>query len=46
MVGRREQIPDLRKAGFRFLTVSDRTLVLESGRAWRTAVTRDGGSPP
>ncbi len=35
MAGKREQIPALAEAGFRFVTVSDRTLVLESGRAWR-----------
>jgi 2-keto-3-deoxy-L-rhamnonate aldolase RhmA len=39
MVARREQIPELQQAGFRFFTVSDRTLVLDSARAWRNAVT-------
>jgi 2-dehydro-3-deoxyglucarate aldolase/4-hydroxy-2-oxoheptanedioate aldolase len=39
MVARREQIPELRQAGFRFFTVSDRTLVLDSARAWRNTVT-------
>jgi 4-hydroxy-2-oxoheptanedioate aldolase len=38
MVGSRAQIPELSEAGFRFFTVSDRTLFLESGRAWRGAV--------
>jgi 2-keto-3-deoxy-L-rhamnonate aldolase RhmA len=42
MAGRSEQVPALREAGFRFLTVSDRTLLLESGRAWRAAA---GGAP-
>ncbi|HTO77521.1 MAG TPA: aldolase/citrate lyase family protein [Thermoanaerobaculia bacterium] len=40
MAVRREQVPELLKAGFRFLTVSDRSLVLESGRSWRAAVPR------
>ena len=40
MAGKREQIPALAEAGFRFVTVSDRTLVLESGRAWRDAFGR------
>jgi len=38
MAGRRDQIPDLRRAGFRFFTMSDRTLLLESAGAWRAAV--------
>jgi 2-keto-3-deoxy-L-rhamnonate aldolase RhmA len=38
MVGRREQIPELSEMGYRFFTTSDRSLVLESGRAWRVAV--------
>ncbi len=42
MAGRRDQVPKLLEAGFRFLTVSDRALLLESGRAWRAAV---GGAP-
>lgn len=35
MATRREQLPELAAAGFSFVTVSDRTLLLESGRAWR-----------
>lgn len=42
MAVRREQVPDLMNTGFRFLTVSDRSLVLESGRSWRAAVPRAG----
>jgi 4-hydroxy-2-oxoheptanedioate aldolase len=38
MAARRDQVPELSRTGFRFLTVSDRTLLLESGRAWRGAV--------
>jgi 2-keto-3-deoxy-L-rhamnonate aldolase RhmA len=38
MVGRREQIPELIEMGYRFFTTSDRSLVLESARAWRGAV--------
>jgi 2-keto-3-deoxy-L-rhamnonate aldolase RhmA len=38
MLARRDQVPALAGAGFRFFTVSDRTLLLESGRAWRAAV--------
>ncbi len=44
MAVRREQVPDLIKTGFRFLTVSDRSLVLESGRSWRAAVPRAGNN--
>jgi 4-hydroxy-2-oxoheptanedioate aldolase len=40
MVGRRDYIPRLAEIGYRIFTTSDRALFLESGRAWRTAVTR------
>jgi 2-dehydro-3-deoxyglucarate aldolase/4-hydroxy-2-oxoheptanedioate aldolase len=40
MAGKRDQVPALHDAGFRFVTVSDRTLLLESGRAWRDAFDR------
>jgi 2-keto-3-deoxy-L-rhamnonate aldolase RhmA len=39
MVGRREQIPELSEMGYRFFTTSDRSLILESARSWRGAVT-------
>jgi 2-keto-3-deoxy-L-rhamnonate aldolase RhmA len=38
MVGRREQIPELSEMGYRFFTTSDRSLFLESARAWRAAL--------
>jgi 2-keto-3-deoxy-L-rhamnonate aldolase RhmA len=38
MLGRREQILALADTGFRFLTTSDRTMLLESARAWRGAL--------
>ena len=38
MATRREQVGELAGAGFSFVTVSDRTLLLESGRAWRAAL--------
>ncbi|HET9793567.1 MAG TPA: aldolase/citrate lyase family protein [Thermoanaerobaculia bacterium] len=38
MLGRREQIPALAETGYRFFTTSDRTLMLESARAWRSAL--------
>ncbi|MGH9315752.1 MAG: HpcH/HpaI aldolase family protein [Thermoanaerobaculia bacterium] len=38
MLSHREQIPTLSELGFRFFTTSDRTLVLESARAWRAAL--------
>jgi len=38
MVGRREQIPELAGMGYRFFTTSDRSLILESARAWREMV--------
>jgi len=44
MLARRDQLAPLQEAGFRFFTVSDRTLLLESGRAWRAAVTRPTGA--
>ena len=40
MAGRRDQVPKLLGTGFRFVTVSDRTLLLESGRTWRDALPR------
>ena len=40
MVGNREQIPALRELGYRFFTTSDRGLLLEAGRSWRTALPR------
>jgi 2-dehydro-3-deoxyglucarate aldolase/4-hydroxy-2-oxoheptanedioate aldolase len=38
MLGRADQIPALRDLGYTFFTTSDRTLVLESARAWRAAL--------
>jgi 4-hydroxy-2-oxoheptanedioate aldolase len=38
MLGRADQIPALRDLGYTFFTMSDRTLVLESARAWRGAL--------
>jgi 4-hydroxy-2-oxoheptanedioate aldolase len=38
MLRSREQVPELLAMGYRFFTTSDRTLLLESGRAWRAAV--------
>jgi 4-hydroxy-2-oxoheptanedioate aldolase len=38
MLGRADQIPALRDLGYTFFTMSDRTLVLESARAWRAAL--------
>jgi len=40
MLGRADQIPALRELGYRFFTTSDRTLFLESARAWRAALSR------
>jgi 4-hydroxy-2-oxoheptanedioate aldolase len=40
MLGRADQIPALRDLGYSFFTTSDRTLVLESARAWRAALGR------
>jgi 4-hydroxy-2-oxoheptanedioate aldolase len=42
MLGRADQIPDLRRLGYTFFTTSDRTLVLESARSWRQALHREG----
>jgi 2-keto-3-deoxy-L-rhamnonate aldolase RhmA len=41
MLGRADQIPALRDLGYTFFTMSDRTLVLESARAWRGALARE-----
>ncbi|HET7451909.1 MAG TPA: aldolase/citrate lyase family protein, partial [Thermoanaerobaculia bacterium] len=41
MLGRREQIPALAEIGFRFFTTSDRTLVLEAARSWRSGTARN-----
>ena len=38
MLARAEQIPALREQGYTFFTMSDRTLMLESARAWRKAL--------
>jgi len=38
MLARIEQIPPLRQLGYRFFTTSDRTLILQSARAWRAAL--------
>jgi 4-hydroxy-2-oxoheptanedioate aldolase len=38
MLGKAEQIPALRRLGYRFFTTSDRVVVLESARAWRAAL--------
>ncbi len=40
MLSKAEQIPALQERGFRFLTTSDRTLVLESARRWRETLPR------
>jgi 2-dehydro-3-deoxyglucarate aldolase/4-hydroxy-2-oxoheptanedioate aldolase len=40
MLGSAEQIPALRELGYSFFTTSDRTLVLESARAWRDVLSR------
>jgi len=45
MAGRKEQIAELAAMGYRFFTMSDRTLFLESGRSWRAAVPRTGARP-
>jgi 2-dehydro-3-deoxyglucarate aldolase/4-hydroxy-2-oxoheptanedioate aldolase len=42
MVGKTEQLLPLRNLGYRFFTTSDRVLVLESARAWRSAFDRAG----
>lgn len=38
MLGRTDQIPALRDLGYTFFTTSDRTIVLEAARNWRTAL--------
>jgi 2-dehydro-3-deoxyglucarate aldolase/4-hydroxy-2-oxoheptanedioate aldolase len=40
MAGRRDQVAKLVETGFRFVTVSDRTLLLESGRSWRASISK------
>jgi 4-hydroxy-2-oxoheptanedioate aldolase len=40
MLGRADQISGLRDLGYSFFTTSDRTLVLESARRWREALSR------
>jgi 2-keto-3-deoxy-L-rhamnonate aldolase RhmA len=37
MVGRREDLSALAALGYRFFTTSDRALLFEAGRSWRTA---------
>ncbi len=41
MVARADQIPALREMGYRFFTMTDRTLILESARSWRSALAPD-----
>ena len=38
MLARADQIPPLLEMGYRFFTMSDRTLFLESARSWRAAL--------
>jgi 4-hydroxy-2-oxoheptanedioate aldolase len=38
MLARADQIPALLEMGYRFFTMSDRTLLLESARTWRAAL--------
>jgi len=38
MLGSARQIPELRELGYTFFTTSDRSLFLESARAWRSAL--------
>jgi len=38
MLARADQIPALLEMGYRFFTMSDRTLLLESARSWRAAL--------
>jgi 2-keto-3-deoxy-L-rhamnonate aldolase RhmA len=38
MLARADQIPALVELGYSFFTMSDRTLILESARSWRTAL--------
>lgn len=42
MISKTEQISQLRNLGYRFFTTSDRVLMLESARAWRSAFERVG----
>jgi hypothetical protein len=37
MVGCREDLSALAALGYRFFTTSDRALLFEAGRSWRTA---------
>ena len=41
MLRTRDEIPALAKLGYSVFTISDRTLLVESARAWRAAVARD-----
>jgi 4-hydroxy-2-oxoheptanedioate aldolase len=41
MLRSRDEIPALAKLGYSVFTISDRTLLTESARAWRAAVARD-----
>ncbi len=45
MLARADQIPPLREMGYRFFTMSDRTLILESARAWRAALSTGSPAP-
>lgn len=38
MLARADQIPSLREMGYSFFTMSDRALILESARSWRSAL--------
>jgi 4-hydroxy-2-oxoheptanedioate aldolase len=38
MLGKADQIPALRKMGYRFFTTSDRVVFMESARSWRAAL--------
>ena len=40
MLKRADQIPDLRELGYHVFTTSDRTLLSESARAWRSSVAK------
>ena len=44
MLGRADQIPALRELGYTFFTTSDRTLVLQSARSWRAALSPEAGN--
>ncbi len=41
MLARADQIPALREMGYTFFTMSDRTLIVESARAWRAALSAE-----